>query len=101
MKLPLGWTRLSPHGGPTCHLRLQHVDGWIIEHCGHPTANFPYSMRSPGDAEPLVVAANGHGFLHLKACFAAHFGLASGLLRLVHVYDEPQARAWPAARSLP
>ena len=29
-----------------------------VRHCGHPTANWPYYI----DADPIIVASNGHGF---------------------------------------
>ena len=37
-------------GHPTCGARYflhrdgTPIDGWFIDHCGHPTANWPYSF---------------------------------------------------------
>jgi hypothetical protein len=36
-----GW---SANGG---YRRYIHESGWVIEHCGHPTANWPYALYDP------------------------------------------------------
>lgn len=36
------------------------ADGYHVQHCGHPTANYPYTGHAPeGD---VIVASNGRGF---------------------------------------
>lgn len=64
---PKGWVRHA-HGVPgskrerTCKLFTwwTHHTGWRVEHCGHPTANWPYAVISP-EGE-LCVAPHGRGF---------------------------------------
>ena len=38
-----GWTRLR--GG--CGGRWRHESGWIVQHCGHPMALWPYYLVAP------------------------------------------------------
>jgi hypothetical protein len=42
--------------------------GWTVEHCGHPTANFPYMVYTP-KGKP-VLAPNGRAFQTLAAAKA-------------------------------
>jgi hypothetical protein len=37
--------------------------GYSIQHCGHPTANYPYTGTGP-DGQ-MIVAQNGRGFMRL------------------------------------
>lgn len=39
----LGWERIEK-GAP--FPRFRHRDGWLLEHCGHPTANYPYLLTN-------------------------------------------------------
>lgn len=48
------WTKISTNA---CGKGTYEKDGWIIEHCGHPTANFPYMLYDP-DGKPHF-AVNG------------------------------------------
>ena len=41
-----------------------HTSGWAVEHCGHPTANFPYVAFDP-DGRMHTNPNNGRGFRHL------------------------------------
>ena len=54
-----GWTRLR--GG--CAGVWQHTSGWLVRHCGHPTALWPYYGISPSGE--MFLAPNGHGFRRL------------------------------------
>ena len=38
-----GWTRTDPQRRKTS-ARWEHRDGWRLEHCGHPTANWPWAL---------------------------------------------------------
>ena len=38
--------------------------GVRVEHCGHPTANYPYALILPDGS--LVLAPNGRAFKYLK-----------------------------------
>lgn len=65
-----GWTRLSVDTRVTCYGRWRHdSSGWRVEHCGHPTANWPYLILRP-DGDPIV-APNAHGFRTLKLAMQA------------------------------
>lgn len=57
-----GWT---PCGGRS----YKHASGWTIQHCGHPTALWPYALYRPdgrmilapsGRAWPTVASAVDH-----------------------------------------
>ena len=54
-----GWTRLR--GG--CGGIWRHASGWLVRHCGHPTALWPYHGTSPSGE--MLLAPNGHGFRRL------------------------------------
>ena len=43
----LGWTRMDPRPWSKCSARWRHRDGWRLEHCGHPTALYPWSLYDP------------------------------------------------------
>lgn len=75
-----GWTRLSPPGNK-CATHWRHESGWEVRHCGHPTANYPYSATDPGDPEARVcVTHNGRGFKTLAVAFDAIDGVLAGRL---------------------
>jgi len=57
--LPAPWRRLNPEA-PKNHAVYVHPNGWRIEHCGHPTALWPYALYTP--AGQLITAANGRAF---------------------------------------
>ena len=69
MKRP-GWTRLSDPKACTCYGRwLHNASGWLVEHCGHPTALWPYLVVRPG--KDPIIAPNGHAFRTLQIAMAA------------------------------
>ena len=43
----LGWTRTDARPWKKVNARWSHVDGWRVEHCGHPTALHSWSLFSP------------------------------------------------------
>lgn len=56
-----GWERNSrPAAGVFCDRNYTHKDGWKIEHCGHPTANWPYLLIDPAGRWILTGAAFGN-----------------------------------------
>jgi hypothetical protein len=57
--------------------RWQHISGWQIRHCGHPTALYPYYATSRDGREPII-AANGRGFRSLIAAKQAIERLVAG-----------------------
>lgn len=56
------WKKISTNA---CEKGTYELNGWIIEHCGHPTANFPYMLYDP-DGKPMV-ASNGRAHQTLAA----------------------------------
>ena len=40
--------------------QFEHQDGWIIRHCGHPTALWPYELWNPAGQMILTGAAAGN-----------------------------------------
>jgi len=42
-----GWTRTDPRPWRKTTARLSHPSGWRLEHCGHPTAHWPWALYSP------------------------------------------------------
>ena len=40
----LGWRDENPRAGHKPTARYVHRDGWLLMHCGHPTANWPYAL---------------------------------------------------------
>lgn len=75
-----GWTRLSAPGNK-CAAHWRHESGWEVRHCGHPTANYPYSATDPNDPEARVcVTHNGRGFKTLAVAFDAIEGVLAGRL---------------------
>lgn len=65
-----GWTRLSP---PRAKLtaQWQHTSGWMVRHCGHQTALWPYFAVDPAHPDATVVTHNGFGFRRLEDAFGA------------------------------
>lgn len=47
----------------------KHYSGWVVSHCGHPTANNPYTARGP-KGEPLFNEGEDFArcYRHLTAC---------------------------------
>jgi hypothetical protein len=43
----LGWIRTDPRPWSKCSARWVHRTGWRLEHCGHPTANWPWALYHP------------------------------------------------------
>jgi len=60
--LPAPWRRVDGGEGKIGS-RYTHPSGYFIEHCGHPTALWPYALYAP-DGE-MVLAPNGRAFQKL------------------------------------
>lgn len=63
-----GWVRLSAPGDKLGACWHHPSSGWLIKHCGHPTANFPYEVFAPDGRRHL--APNGRCFMSLVAAAA-------------------------------
>lgn len=46
--LPEPWRRTDDGWTGKCGARYEHPAGYHIEHCGHPTALWPYALYGPG-----------------------------------------------------
>ncbi len=58
------WRRDAGALGKLDTVHVHVASGWSVEHCGHPTANFPYLVWSADGERHL--APNGRGFQNLK-----------------------------------
>lgn len=47
---------------------IHRYGDWTVEHCGHPTANFPWTIIDPEGR--VILAPNGRGWQNLKAAKA-------------------------------
>ena len=60
------WTRISLNA---CGKGTYRSDtGWTIEHCGHPTALWPYALFNP--AGEMILAVNGRAHQTVAAAKA-------------------------------
>lgn len=66
-RLPAPWRRVDDGVGKL-GARYALPSGWWIEHCGHPTALWPYLVYSP--AGERVLAPNGRAWRSLELAAA-------------------------------
>lgn len=52
----LGWKRIDARPWTKLRAVWEHVDGWRLENCGHPTALWPWDLRDPSGLRHLVGA---------------------------------------------
>ena len=64
--LPAPWRR-TDGGSGKLFARYVHPSGYTIQHCGHPTANYPYALYGPDGR--MILAPNGRAWAKLS--FAA------------------------------
>ena len=57
------WERIASPIGRLSTTYLHRPSGYVVRHCGHPTANFPYYIETPEGAN--IYAPNGRGFQRL------------------------------------
>lgn len=50
----LGWERMTPASWGKCAQRWEHTSGWTLEHCGHPTAHWPWLLYDPNGNRVLT-----------------------------------------------
>lgn len=84
MRQRAGWKRLSPPGHKLRAEWLHEASGWLVKHCGHPTANWPYYARQPHDPA-LVVTHNGKAWRTLLEACEGVESVLRGECRLVEV----------------
>lgn len=75
-----GWVQTLKHasgkGG-----RWEHpASGWVLTHCGHPTAIYPYALHSPDHPGCAIVSHNGMGFKRLPIAVDVHRRILAGEL---------------------
>jgi len=58
-ELQADWERFGATDS-TCAAAWRHKSGYVVQHCGHPTANYPYYIIPP--AGEMILAENGRGF---------------------------------------
>lgn len=80
--LPAPWERIDGGRGKIGS-RYLHPSGYLIQHCGHPTALWPYALYTPDDY--MVIAPNGRAWQNLQAAaIEVDRLLAGGAPRLRH-----------------
>jgi hypothetical protein len=57
-----GWTRLGTEGKLGA-VYVHDASGWVIRHCGHPTANWPYYGEHPKLLRPGEMLTSGGVYL--------------------------------------
>jgi hypothetical protein len=62
--LPEPWRRVDGGSGKIGSV-YKHPSGYWIEHCGHPTANWPYALYGPDGY--MLLAPNGRAWPNLRA----------------------------------
>ena len=73
-----GWTRTDPRPWTKLAARWEHTSGWKLDHCGHPTALWPWALYAPsGDMVRMGVkyatppnAASGRAWPDLAAAMS-------------------------------
>ena len=75
------WEKIGPAPYGALGGTWRHRSGWIVQHCGHPTANWPYYAISPRGDSPIV-GPSGRGFLKLQHAQAAVEGLIARIWKL-------------------
>lgn len=59
-----GWVRsggVRPDGTASkLSVRYTHPAGWVVYHCGHPTANWPYGLIAPDGTHHCQGAVGPH-----------------------------------------
>ena len=73
--LPEPWCRVDGGTGKL-GATYRHASGWVIQHCGHPTANYPYALYNPEGF--MVLAPNGRAWRNLVIA-AAHVATQGGV----------------------
>ena len=74
------WTKQPNPIGGNCGASWYHISGWIIQHCGHPTALWPYYLVQPDGGS--VVSFNGRGFKSVAAAQSVVAGILGGFFQV-------------------
>lgn len=69
------WRRLHGPKDASCQRGWLHRSGWVVQHCGHPTAIWPYTATDPDHPKLPTVDRHGRGF--------ANFGRAKARIEMV------------------
>ena len=78
-----GWTKRPTAAGRVDpkFSTTEHVSGWKIHHCGHPTSNWPYYLEAP-DRNETIVSFNGRGFRSVEICKEIVTKILAGTFRI-------------------
>jgi hypothetical protein len=61
-----GWSRIDPRPWRKLNARWEHQAGWRLEHCGHPTAVWPWALFAP-DGEMVLTGVRAGNPQHGRA----------------------------------
>lgn len=96
-RLRAGWTRLHPKGASKCSAAYRHdATGWVVKHCGHPTANWPYYASAPDGSASLVIESCGRAFRLLDDACRAVEDLVAGTRTLEARESDRYGLVWLA-----
>lgn len=56
----LGWKRIDPKPWSKTSARWEHTSGWQLDHCAHPTANYPWALYDPTGRMHLQGSTTGN-----------------------------------------
>ena len=87
-----GWRRLSAPGDKCSTNWVHNASGWEIQHCGHPTANWPYYALDPSYPGTATVTHNGLGFRTLRQAMEAIEHVLAGRWRATNENCFPSVR---------
>jgi len=106
-RLPPGWTRLHPPGSSKTAAAYQHASGWLLRHCGHMTANWPFYAEHPRWPGCTIVTHNGKGWRTIAEAFEDLLAVdearkvctdsrcVPGIRRVTWASDDRELDRWP------
>jgi hypothetical protein len=88
----LGWERVDPRPWGKLSAQWDHVDGWHLRHCGHPTALTPWTLHAPDGTE--VRAFNGKHWPTLRAAVEHAAQLIEKQPLVIAVWPLTELKPW-------
>ncbi len=99
-----GWVRIDPRPWHKLSACWRHADGWLLQHCGHATALWPWALYDPagrmhlaGGALDRGVPTHGRAWSSLDA--ATDYVMRKGA-RMIRAMDRIERRRPDEVRHL-
>lgn len=93
------WGRFNDGLGTCGAIWRNHAIDYDVEHCGHPTAQFPYLVRRRSDGQ-AIIAPNGLAFQYLTHAKSAAERLADDSIQVIQLERGAYAASVPTAEGL-